>query len=108
MNDSTSIVRVTRYFKDVTSRDPVTNIPTTYQVMLDWGIGMADDGSEGYYFYGSPYQFFTPSGTGGIFGDPTKDARVLVVGERMTLSTLPDQAAPGYGTDTVHYKNPNI
>ena len=78
MNDSTSIVRVTRYFKEVGGRDPVSNAPTTYQVQLDWGIGRVDDGAEGYYIYGSPYQLFTATGTGGIYGDPTADSRVLV------------------------------
>src|SRR3990167_1199112 len=99
-DDATSVVRVTRYFKDVTSRDPNTGLPVRHEVDLDWGIGEVDYGRNGVYILGSPYQLFSA-----IEGSPIEDSRVLVTRERMTLSALPDSTDP-LPTDTVHFKHP--
>lgn len=107
LSDTDSIVRVTQWFKEFQNIDPVTRQKTTYQIDLDFGIGVVDFANNGVYIYGSPYQVFTNIGAGGIYGDPNADTRVLVQRERMTSSLLPatTQVFPG---DVVHFKNPNI
>lgn len=101
-SDSESVVRVTRYYKTIASRDPNTGLPVQHEVALDWGIGEVDYGRNGVYILGSPFQLFSDA-----HGDPTVDTRVLVTRERMALSTLPDNDDP-LSTDTVHFKHPNI
>ena len=107
-SDTDSTVLVTRYVKRVPQRDPVSGALVDARVALDWGIGAVDRGYNGVYIYGSPFQLFTQTGTGGIFGDPFADSRVLIVTEDLPLSTLPTAAGGGYGSDTVHFKLPNI
>jgi hypothetical protein len=102
MDDATSTVRVTRYYKTVTSRNPETQLPETYRIYLGWGIGLVDSG-EGLYTYGSPYQLFSQD----VYGSPVADSRVLVKSEELPFSQLTgsDRAV---GSDTVHFVNPNI
>ncbi|HYE89550.1 MAG TPA: hypothetical protein VEA38_00965 [Terriglobales bacterium] len=102
MIDENTVVRVCRYIKTVTGRNPVTNMRETRTIHLDWGIGRAD-GASGLYTYGPPTQVYASG-----FGDPITDSRVHIVDEFLPQSSLPSTAAGGYGTDTLHFKHPNI
>lgn len=100
-NETESVVRVTRYIKRITARDFVTGFPVTYEVPLDWGIGVVDRGEE--VIFGSPYQLFSTD----MYGSPIADSRVHVVPEVLGASTLTGDPRPVYG-DVLHFKQPNI
>lgn len=107
LSDTDSVVRVIQWFKEFQNTDPTTRQKTTYQIDLDWGIGVVDYANNGVYIYGSPYQFFTNTGQGGIYGDPVIDTRVLVERQRMTTSAQPT-VTQVFPADLVHFKNANI
>lgn len=100
MIDDNTVVRVTRYVKRHTTVNPATRTPETRTLHLDWGIGELD-GGNGLVVIGSPAQIYSRPE-----GDPGADSHVLYVEETMPLSGL--TTAWGYGTDTLHFKHPNI
>jgi hypothetical protein len=103
-SDANSVVRVKRYYKTVVDRTPLTQEKITYKVFLDWGIGQVDRGNLA--IFGSPYQLFS-NNAGGIYGDVTKDTRVLVEEVELPFSNIQGAAQP-LVAGVLHFEHPNI
>lgn len=103
MDDTTSYVRVKQYFKYLPFQDPVTRQSVLYRVELDYDVGIVDNGNEGLYIYGSPFQLFSVA----MIGTPLTNSRVLVEPVELGADQLPGAERTPAG-DPIHFKFPNI
>jgi hypothetical protein len=102
VNDSTSFVRVRRWYRTLERRDPDTKQTVTYKYWVDWDIGNVDDGS--FFVIGQPSQLFSTS----IYGDTIGDSRIFVTEETMPTFEIAGAARSGSWGGAVHFKHPNI
>ena len=105
--DGSDVVLVPSYYKNVVYRD-LANVPTLYEVFLDWGTGRLPQDID-VYMEGSPYQLTPGLGDSGF--RPGVDCPVLEIPERWDLSQMKEPASSSEfswdGTQT-HWKWPNI